>query len=384
MKKDKKVLVYSAWAPNSIYTQSLFQQMTVLKEFAEDIHYMGSGATDAGYRKIKSLVKLPEDKFHYFQDNYVKFYREKILTKEITHWDDIIEAIDVTKLKDFDRIYLWGGTLSSVCSKREGQNLKAIKNYPKTLSKTWTSLGIHYIHVLALLKAHNLYKIPITELMYDNQEASLYLIENEMKVIPELYELKFSNEIPEYRTSRFDSIQYVLDEQARYSADLGDLLFGDDVPEKKYEFSFGYSCITEDRQIGIEPVLDMIKEKFKNPNLFIKDTFKGINTFIPREEYLDYISKSKYTLVIPAYDRTQMSIIRIIESTHNNCITLFTPDNNFDNILVSFPNFKYKDYIFDENFEKWSDEVWEERLQHLRDTFLGVKHLSIKGVGSAV
>lgn len=383
MKKDKKVLVYSTRAPNSIYTQSLFEQMTVLKEFAEDIHYMGFGATDAGYKKIKTLVKLPEDRFHYFLDNYVKFYREKVLTKEITDWDDIIEAIDVTKLKDFDRIYLWGGTLSSVCSKREGQNLKAIKNYPKTLSKTWTSLGIHYIHIIALLKAHNLYKIPITELMYDNQEASLYLIENELKVIPELYELKFSNEVPEYRTSRFDSIQYMLEEQTRYSTNLGDLLF-DDTPEKKHEFSFGYTCITKDRQIEIEPVLDMIKEKFKDPNLFIKDAFKGIDTFIPRGEYLDYISKSKYTLVIPAYDRTQMSIIRIIESTYNNCITLFTPDNNFDNILISFPDFKYKDYIFDENFEKWSDEVWEERLQHLKDTFLGVKHLSIKGVGSAV
>lgn len=111
-----------------------------------------------------------------------------------------------------------------------------------------------------------------------------------------------------------------------------------------------------------------------------KDIYLNIDTFIPRDEYLKYISKSKYTLIIPSYDRTQVSILRILESIHNNCIPLFTPDNNFDILLKSFPDFNYKDYILDENFKQFSEDEWNDKLKHCKNVFMQIKDFSIKGL----
>ena len=116
------------------------------------------------------------------------------------------------------------------------------------------------------------------------------------------------------------------------------------------------------------------------PNIFVKHKFKEINTFVSRDVYMDYIKKSKYTLIIPSYDVDHVSIIRIIEAVHNNCIPIFTENNNFKALLESFPNFNYKDYIIDNNWIKFSEEDYNAKLLHCKDIFLGINDLSIKGI----
>ena len=46
--------------------------------------------------------------------------------------------------------------------------------------------------------------------------------------------------------------------------------------------------------------LELINSKFCKPNIFVKHKFKEINTFVSRDVYMDYIKKSKYTLIIPS------------------------------------------------------------------------------------
>lgn len=373
MKKDKNVLVYSTRAVTSKHMQSLFEEMIVLREFAENIHYMSFTKTSKSYQKVKEMSQLSnliETPF-----NYLKWYTEEVASRKLTDWDDIINKIDISHLKDFDRFYVWGGLINSVCARRPKQ-IKTINTFPYLCSKVWTSLGIQYINILAILKAHREFNIPITEIMHDPGEASLNLIQTEkLKIIPEKYDLKFNYSIPAYGVERFDCMQYFLKNNDKNNLTQ---LFMSSQP--KYDFTFGYTVVMEDRNIDDEPLVKLINDKFDNPNIFVKHKFKGINTFVSRDTYIDYISKSKYTMIIPSYEKDQVSIIRIIEAVSNNCIPLFTDNNNFDALLVSFPDFCYNDYIINDDWEKYPEEKYNELLLHAKNTFLKTTELNIKGL----
>ena len=374
--KDQRVLVYSTRAVSAKQSQSLFEEMIVLQEFAENIEYMRFTKTSASFKKVKEmsqLKNLTEAEFSYFD-----FYINEVASRKLTDWDDIIDKIDISHLKDYDRFYVWGGIINSVCGNRP-KTIKTIREFPYYLSKVWTSLGVQYIHIAAIIKAHLAYNIPITEIMHDPQEASLSLIETEKyKVNKDLYDLKFNYAIPSLGVEKFDFMQYFL--KHNRDTDMARLFNVSLQPYKKYDFTFGYTVVTPDRNINDDNLIELINAKFYKPNIFVKHKFKEINTFVPRDVYMDYIKKSKYTLIIPSYDVDHVSIIRIIEAVHNNCIPVFTENNNFKALLESFPNFNYKDYIIDNNWIKFSEEDYNAKLLHCKDIFLGINDLSIKGI----
>ena len=374
--KDQRVLVYSTRAVSAKQSQSLFEEMIVLQEFAENIEYMRFTKTSASFKKVKEmsqLKNLTEAEFSYFD-----FYINEVASRKLTDWDDIIDKIDISHLKDYDRFYVWGGIINSVCGNRP-KTIKTIREFPYYLSKVWTSLGVQYIHIAAIIKAHLAYNIPITEIMHDPQEASLSLIETEKyKVNKDLYDLKFNYAIPSLGAEKFDFMQYFL--KHNRDTDMARLFNISLQPYKKYDFTFGYTVVTPDRNINDDNLIELINAKFCKPNIFVKHKFKEINTFVSRDVYMDYIKKSKYTLIIPSYDVDHVSIIRIIEAVHNNCIPVFTENNNFKALLESFPNFNYKDYIINNNWTKFSEEEYNVKLLHCKDIFLGIDDLSIKGI----
>src|SRR5699024_4748787 len=142
----------------------------------------------------------------------------------------------------------------------------------------WTSLGIQYINILAILKAHREYGIPITEIMHDPGEASLNLIETErLKINPEKYELKFNYAIPKYGVEKLDMMQYYLKNRKYDASNITRLFFESPT---KYEFTFGYTVVMEDRNVNDDELVKLIHSKFNNPNIFVKHKFKGINTFV--------------------------------------------------------------------------------------------------------
>ena len=373
MKKDKNVLVYSTRAVSSKHMQSLFEEMLVLREFAENIHYMSFTKTSKGYEKVKKMSQL--DDLIETPHNYLKWYTEEVASRKLTDWDDIIDKIDIRPFRGFNRIYVWGGLINSVCARRPKQ-LKTIVTFPYQCSKVWTSLGIQYINILAILKAHREYGIPITEIMHDPGEASLNLIETErLKVNPEKYDLKFNYAIPSYGVEKFDCMQYFL----RHDRNAGHAKLYFTAP-RKYDFTFGYTVVMEDRNVNDDELVKLINSKFDNPNIFVKHKFKNINTFVSRDEYLDYIDRSDYTLIIPSYEKDQVSIIRIIEAVDRNCLPLFTEDNNWSALLESFPDFDYKKFIINDKWQKLDKEEYIDLLLHAKNIFLGINDLSIKGL----
>ena len=366
MNKDNKVLIYSTRAISSIYSKLLVEQMNIVENFADDIHLMTHTKTDKSYKLAKEISNL--NNLKYFKSDYLRFYMEDVIKeKKFNSWDEIIDAIDISGLKDFNRFYLFGGMLSSV-NKRF---LKSSGNFPYSFTWKFQSLATKYIFICAILKASKEYNIPITEIIFDPQEMSLDLVSSEkLKIDKNLHDLKFNIAIPEYNVDKFDMMQYLYSLKPEC-----DIKF----TEKEYDMIFGYTCLWKERSETMNQILKSLNQ-FEKKQLFTKDIYLDIDTFIPRDEYLKYISKSKYTLIIPSYDRTQVSILRILESIHNNCIPLFTPDNNFDILLKSFPDFNYKDYILDENFKQFSEDEWNNKLKHCKNIFMQIKDFSIKGI----
>lgn len=134
--------------------------------------------------------------------------------------------------------------------------------------------------------------------------------------------------------------------------------------EKIYDFSFGFSNVNK------IPSRTKIYQDLKEfPNIFYKGD--DINTFIERDVYNDhYITSSKYTLIIPAYDNTQFSMIRFCEALKRECIPLIHETCKFEhsfnerkeflevikkhNLIVDTTNFNKKIKSF--NYNKIIDD----------------------------
>lgn len=100
--------------------------------------------------------------------------------------------------------------------------------------------------------------------------------------------------------------------------------------KKTHKLTFGYSVQTEDR---ISQDIISIENKY---NILVKDKYRKIDTFVDRDEYLNLISKSTFTLIMPAYDIETFSIFRYIESIALGCIPLILDNNYLDEVKKDF------------------------------------------------
>jgi hypothetical protein len=75
--------------------------------------------------------------------------------------------------------------------------------------------------------------------------------------------------------------------------------------EKKYDWCIGFTCLTPDRKY-IQKLYDIFYG-LPNSNVFLQDKYKEIYTNITKEDYIDYLKKSKYTVILPGYDKKAFS-----------------------------------------------------------------------------
>jgi hypothetical protein len=139
--------------------------------------------------------------------------------------------------------------------------------------------------------------------------------------------------------------------------------------EKNFDFTFGYTVLTKSRSdFDIEYLMNTAKENNLNCNFYIKDKFKDIDSFITKDEYLEKIKESKYTLIIPSYDKRTFSIFRYQESIMNGCIPLILDTCYLDEVKNDF-------YIpiniicnIDNISEKIRDINYEETILKLKES----------------
>lgn len=87
---------------------------------------------------------------------------------------------------------------------------------------------------------------------------------------------------------------------------------------KTIDFSFYCTALTEDRAY-LKKKKQVLEEKFEYVKIIV-DTKKERDAFLTQSEYHNLLSKSKYTLCVPAYDKNNFSIWRIFEAIRVDCL----------------------------------------------------------------
>lgn len=354
----KNSLIYSTRSLTGKFVQSLLQCMKVVETCSNNIDICMTTKEFSTIDKIRIESCLPDlNPIHLYFDYYFKE-----VNPHKGYWEDIYNEIDIECFKKYDAIFIYGGILSSASNIFRGTKRTIL--FPTNNDRfqiNFVSVGIHLTHLLGCIKASKELGIPLYEIVYDTQEASIGDFHSDY--VPEKYQKIHNYDIEDYKMKRVDMLQYFYDTE--------DHMFFEgetDLSQKIYDFTFGYTIITKNRAEA-QDSYDNIFSKFKKTNIFAHNKLEKTSNFVDRDTYLRYIKHSKYTLVIPPYDKKSISVFRIIESIKNNCIPLIHPDCTISDIEKSY-DVSFNDLIIDDSWEVFSDSKYAKVLEYLKDKFL--------------
>jgi hypothetical protein len=257
---------------------------------------------------------------HDIQTGISPFYRE--IRGRISLWEEFYHELNVEALSKYKELFLIGGIdLWRAGLTRFG---KRVGVFPKDKGGLdWDSHGKIFANVLALLKAHNVYGIPLHEFAYDPNEIPLSKFHSDFTPKGP-YHTYHGYDIPDYGIKRLDSSQYYLQQNPAY------------IYPKSQDFVFGYTVLEGSNRINHVPFVDKMSPNFGISQIFVKNKIQNIDTFVDFTRYQMEISKSKYTLILPAYDEKCFSIFRFLEAIHRDCLPLIHPGCHVKDVEQSF------------------------------------------------
>lgn len=246
-------------------------------------------------------------------------------TKNLS-WDKIYHKLDVSELKNYDSFYLLNSLFKPSSKYTYDSKRVGVFPYEKD-SILFDSEAIVIINLLAILKAHHEYKIPIHELCYEPNALTFKEYHKDFVPIPELYFRYYGYDKNEMK--RLDSSQYYLQ-----SIPLNPLCDYD----KIYDLTFGFTNMKGSPTR--KPYYDyMLKMDLQNKNIFVYDTIGDIgieDRTINKHDYIDALKESRYTYIIPCHDTSCLSPYRFTESLFNDCLPIVHPDCIIEHISSSF------------------------------------------------
>lgn len=230
-------------------------------------------------------------------------------------WEDVYNEFDLD-LPAIDDVWIFGGPMS------EGGKLK--RKFGDTVGKYLTKNGfMNFISVSNLysmlymtLKLVNKYDSQIHELCYDPAEFSFGCIK-EPRVKPRKSPLVYhAYDIPSLGIKRLDTWKEYLD---NYTPKTD--LFEREVSDLVY----GYSYMTLERKSVYDDIIKVVSEidtETYKVKIFEKNKIHNIDTSLSRDDYINEIMNSRFTLVFPAYAKDVFSIYRFMESLYYDCLPL--------------------------------------------------------------
>lgn len=164
---------------------------------------------------------------------------------------------------------------------------------------------------MAFIKAHNEYNIPIHDVRREPKEFDILLINEQYR--PKGTVIQYHGyDVPEYNLRRLDTYQYYFQHTKI------------DRVEKDIDMLAAYTAFPHSsRQHYIGFVPNILRSNFEKTviNFSTHGPTEGPDMAFTRPVYLDYLNRSKYTYVLPAYTRKIFSIYRFIE-TLAYCFTI--------------------------------------------------------------
>ena len=150
--------------------------------------------------------------------------------------------------------------------------------------------------------------------------------------------------------------------------------------EKTHDLCFACTALTNDRKYIIDAFMNNKFDKKWLVNIVSKETSKRIS----QTEYFEWQGQSKYTLMIPAYDVSTISIPRIFEGLMYDCICLIHSKCDLTDLRDTFPSVYEvaNKYLIVEKLSKIKDKVkeldYDLVLKELKDACIKDKVYDIK------
>lgn len=329
MKKSKSIILFTTRPITSKYTKSLIEQMCILKEYQ-----------DNGYKIILWTPKKSKKTAEYIEQVsgitidemicYIDDYKRCMTSPKPIYdtWHEFLKKEDwVSQFKNVTDIVMFGGILSDASGlTREKNKIGPMMNTRAQMN--FAQNGSYLVAIYQLVKMSRDNKIPIHEICFDPCENSISQLTD---YYPHELHCYHGYDWDEYKLKRLDSLQAYLN-----SSPNGLGQFFEDV-KKDCDITFGFTALTKHREQQYDDVMEGLNaNKNLNVKLFVRHKRLEIDTFINRDDYLDAISKSRYTLLIPPYDLKHFSIYRFVESINNDCLPLITSDVYIDDFVKSF------------------------------------------------
>lgn len=301
--------------------KNIIHHMSVLQSQCDAIDLLTTAKTLAGKKLIEENAHIS---INQQQNLYGDYYVSE--AKSMPSWKAVYDDIDVTPLKAYDNLYLIGGM--DLWRSNLTRTSKRVGVFPNDSGQLkFESVGTHCCNILALLKAHREYGIPLHELAFDPNEMAIGLFNSEVGVNDNYY-LYHGYDIPAYDINRLDSLQY-------YFSNLPVSLFQEE-QDKIYDFTFGYSMMERSGREGFVEYINSLACQFKTANVYVKNALTGEDTTLDRDAYLTKLKQSRFTFMLPSYDNHCFSIYRFIEAIHNDCLPLIHPSCNIVDISRSY------------------------------------------------
>lgn len=325
---------------------NLLNHFSILETQSKHIDILSEKKTQKNSKILKDYCDIDVNILNLYSKKYHEEY------KKLKSWRTIYEDLDVSRLKDYSSLYIMGGLYYP------GSNLSIklsrVGKFPADGGQTnYESVGGPCVNILAILKAHREFKIPLHEWTKTPEELCSRNFHKDFLPIPEISQVYHGYDIQAYNTKRLDSLQYFHNKNPV------------EYKDKPFDMTFG---ITAFKNTDREKYFGEIQKIFGplNSNLFIKNKKTGENTFLSNEKYFDFIKKSKYTIVIPPYDLNCFSIFRFLESLMFDCIPLIHPDCNTEDLTKSFG----MDVTFLKRLEPFNESERLDVLKTLKDCFM--------------
>lgn len=107
--------------------------------------------------------------------------------------------------------------------------------------------------------------------------------------------------------------------------------------KKEIDFAFGFTAYDETRKQFLEDLKKIIDKKHELYYCYTNNEGVLVDIRLPYEEYLQRISVSKTTLLVPAYDMSTFSMHRFVEAISVNCLPIIF-EAAFEYGFAGFPD----------------------------------------------
>lgn len=313
-----KAILYSTRAIAGREGDNICRHFSILDQY-DSIDYLTAAKTDAAKRLIESRSGF---KINRHINTFTEWHNRS--GKLLSDWYSVYCTLDVRCLQEYDSLHLIGGL--DFHNSNLGRSLSRRGVFPRDRAQMkFQSTAAHLVNILALVKAHRDFGIPLHEIAFDPNEMSCDLFHSDVAV-RDNYHLYHGYDVPAFRMKRLDSLQH------HFSKDAVTL----EESEKVFDFTFGYFILDDSGRQHYPAQINEVASQFARKNLYCKNEYTGENTIIAGDAYLEKVKQSRYTYMLPSYNKHCFSIYRFVESIKHDCLPLIHRDCNIEDVSMSF------------------------------------------------